>query len=328
MSRYYLKKREGSANWYVCWTDPDTGRPRRASTGTADDEEARIFLSHWTLNTLDHSGQVGIMAVLNDYKTNVLDLKPSKKNAQLWIDNLEKHFGLKTVADITADAIESYTKTRGVSGETVRRELSVLKSALIRAERRDIIAKAPYIQLPPRPAPRERYLTRSEAAKLLWASRRTHHLKMFLRLALYTGARPGAIFNLTWDRVDLENGFVDYGPGVGNKRRGAKPIEGAMLAALRRCKDKRGHVVSWNGKPVQRVNNAFRKAVKRAGLSPDVIRYTLRHTMATLAMMGGADPLAIGGMLDHSSPQTTARYLKYHPDYLRQAARAALRGKR
>ena len=281
------------------------------------------------------------MAVLNDYKTNVLDLKPSKKNAQLWVDNLEKHFGLKTVADITADEIESYTKSRGVSVETVRRELSVLKSALIRAERRDIIAKAPYIQLPPRPAPRERYLTRAEAAKLLWASRRTHHLKMFLRLALYTGARPSAIFDLTWDRVDLHNGFIDYGTGKGNKRRGVKPVEGAMLAALRRAKAKLARelnlddkligpkfVVSWKGKKIDRINNAFRKAVKRAGLSPDVIRYTLRHTMATWAAMAGADLHAVGGMLDHASPQMTARYAKFSPGYLRQAARAALRGKR
>ena len=326
MSRYYLAQRDESPYWYICWTED--GRPKRRSTGETDREAAELVISAFRLQAVDNSGQVGVMAVLNDYKTNVLDHKPSKKNAQLWLDNLEKFFGMKTVSDINADAIESYIRSRGVSIETIRRELSVLKSALIRAERREIILKAPYIQLPPKPAPRERYLTRSDAAKLLWASRKTEHLKMFLRLALYTGARPGAIFGLTWDRVDLENGFVDYGASVGNKRRGVKPIEGALLAALRRCKVKKGHVVQWNGKPVQRVNNAFRKAVKRAGLPADVIRYTLRHTMATWAAMAGVDIHAVGGMLDHASTQTTARYTKYHPDYLRQAARAAMRGKR
>lgn len=328
MPRYRLTKRPESPNWYVTWFD---GHPRRVSTGTESHSEAEIFLDQFKLQILDPSGRVGVIAVLNDYKENVLDHLPSKKNAQLWVDNLERYFGRMTVADVCEQPeqhVESYIKSRNVSTETVRRELSVLNTALRRAERRKIIVKAPFIKLPPKPPPRERYLTRTEAAKLLWASRRTEHLKMFLRLALYTGARPGAIFDLTWDRVDLENGFVDYGQGVGNKRRGVKPIDGALLASLRRVKDKKGHVVQWNGKRVRRVNNAFRKAVKRAGLPGDVVRYTLRHTSATLMAMAGVDLHAIGGMLDHTDPAMTRRYAKYSPEYLRQAAKAALRGRR
>lgn len=329
MPRYRLTQRPDSPFWYVTWFD---GRPRRVSTGTESYSEAENFLDQFKLQILDPSGRVGVIAVLNDYKENVLDHLPSKKNAQLWVDNLERYFGKMTVADVCDQPeqhVESYIKSRNVSTETVRRELSVLNSALRRAERRKIILKAPFIKLPPKPPARERYLTRSEAAKLLWASRRTDHLKMFLRLALYTGARPGAIFDLTWDRVDLKNGFVDYGQGSGNKRRGVKPIDGALRAALSRVKDKTGHVVQWNGKKVQRVNTAFRKAVKRAGLKDtNVIRYTLRHTMATWAAMAGADLHGIGGMLDHSDPKMTARYAKFSPEYLRQITKAALRGRR
>jgi integrase len=318
MPRYKLAQRPDSPYWYVTWFDGK--RPRRVSTGAESLAEAEAFLDQFKLQILDPGHQVGVMAVLNEYKESVLDLKPSKKNAQLWVDNLERHFGRLTVAEVDDDTIEAYIKSRAVS---------VLNSALRRAERRKIITKAPFVKLPPKPPARERYLTRTEAAKLLWASRKTDHLKMFLRLALYTGARPGAIFDLTWDRVDLENGFVDYGQGSGNKRRGIKPIDGALRAALGRVKDKKGYVVAWNGKRVQRVNNAFRKAVQRAGLKDSgVIRYTLRHTMATWAAMAGADPQGIGWMLDHSDPKMTARYMKFHPEYLRQTARAALRGRR
>ncbi|WP_167309522.1 hypothetical protein [Brevundimonas naejangsanensis] len=42
---------------------------------------------------------------------------------------------------------------------------------------------------------------------------RTKHLLLFTRLALYTGARSGAILGLTWDRVDLERGVIDYRNG-------------------------------------------------------------------------------------------------------------------
>jgi integrase len=56
----------------------------------------------------------------------------------------------------------------------------------------------PTVWKPPRSAPRDRWLTRSEAARFLWAARRTEHLKRFIMLGLYTGSRSGVIRNLEW----------------------------------------------------------------------------------------------------------------------------------
>ena len=74
------------------------------------------------------------------------------------------------------------------------------------------IDKAPHIPSPKLPGPRERCLTRQEAARLLRAAR-TDHLRIFIRLGLYTWARSGAILDLEWARRVLENRLSDYGGG-------------------------------------------------------------------------------------------------------------------
>ena len=60
----------------------------------------------------------------------------------------------------------------------------------------------------------------------------------------------------------------------------------------------------------------------RAGLSKDVVPYTIRHTMATELRKRGVAPWEVSGMLGHKSSGTTERYAKYDSDYLSKAARA------
>ena len=100
------------------------------------------------------------------------------------------------------------------SDGTLIRELGVLRAALAWARRaRWITGELPYIELPTQPRPRERFLSRDEADRLL-ACAGMHHVKTFLALCLYTAGRSGAIRELTWDRVDLSTGRIDLGQAV------------------------------------------------------------------------------------------------------------------
>ena len=58
--------------------------------------------------------------------------------------------------------------------------------------------------------------------------------------------------------------------------------------------------------------------MKRAGLSPDVSPYTLRHTMATELRKRGVPAWEVAGLLGHKagSYRTTEIYAKFGPDYL------------
>lgn len=69
---------------------------------------------------------------------------------------------------------------------------------------------------------------------------------MFVRIALYTGARSGAILDLTWDRVDFANKLIYFkNPDriVRNKRRATVPIEGALLRSLKWLKKNSSRLV-------------------------------------------------------------------------------------
>jgi integrase len=70
------------------------------------------------------------------------------------------------------------------------------------AAKKGLIERAPFIELPPKPAPRERHLTRAEATALLAEAQ--PHILLAIRVMLSTAARVGAVLDLTWDRVDLD----------------------------------------------------------------------------------------------------------------------------
>jgi integrase len=73
-----------------------------------------------------------------------------------------------------------------------------------------------YIPVPSAPAGRDYWITRSEAARLLWETRRDWrarlHLPSYTLIALYTGARCGAILDLTWPQIDLVRGIINFNP--------------------------------------------------------------------------------------------------------------------
>jgi hypothetical protein len=147
---------------------------------------------------------------------------------------------------------------------------------------------------PPRRPSRERWLTRSEAARLIWAAwrfrelkdgrptskRPRRHIAHFILVALYTGSRASVVSQAALQPepgrpyVDLDHGMLYRRPAgakESNKRRPTIPLPGALIAHLRRWK-RAGHryVVEWDGHPVRRIGTTFRHIVKAAKLGPDV----------------------------------------------------------
>jgi integrase len=125
--------------------------------------------------------------------------------------------------------------------------------------------------------------------------------------------------------VDLDNRLLHLNPAgrrQTKKYRPIVPITDVLLPFLVGVRADR--IVNWHGKPIKSVKKGFRTIVRRAGLSPDVTPYTLRHTMATELRRRGVPPWEVSGFLGHKagSYRTTEIYAKFDPSYLSGAARA------
>jgi integrase len=336
MPNFDLVQIRTSPNFYVQWHEG--GRSQRVSTRTASRPEAEAFLAAFRLGAAEEPlADLTVPQVLDWYwhhhgKTL---MKPS--NITLARKYLEPFFGSTPALSLTLEKQEAYEAHRrdaGAGSESIRRDLDVMSAALKRAVKYKKLAHCPPIhRLTPAPA-RERWLSRNEAAALFreLRGRRQRHVLLFCRLALYTGARTGAILDLTWDRVDFASGLIDYrkpGRKLTKKRRGVKPMTPALRRMLGHAR--RGssatHVITWAGERIDRVAKAANAAAARAGIkgfSPHV----LRHTAASWAVQNRVPIFTVGRMLDQNIASTTERYAKLAPEDVLEAMNAVRRKRR
>ena len=237
---------------------------------------------------------------------------------------------------------------RKVSAAAARRELEDLRAAINHHRREGFCSEVISVVLPSRPPARERWLTRSEAARLLWAAWRAkqvmsaqdtrravgRHVARFILVGLYTGTRASAICGAALmptigrGHVDLAQG-VFYRRAIGRrqtkKRQPPVKLPPRLVAHLSRW-ERRGiakrSVVEWNGKPIESVRNGFGAAVRAAGLGADVTPHVLRHTCATWLMQNGVNLWDAAGFLGMTVQQLERSYGHHHPDYQQQAVDA------
>lgn len=267
-----------------------------------------------------------IADVLNVYAQEHVPHIKGKKNTLYNIESLARFWGSLPVSAITGRTCRKYAVGR--SSGAVRRDLEVLRATIQYYHRhRGPLSAIPSLVLPPRGQARSRWLTRHEAARLLYASRHTHHLARFILLGLYTGSRPGNILRLQWEQIDLSSGVMARRrPGEAEDARKRSPpvrLGRRILTHLRRWKRLDGshwvYVCHYNGAPVSKLRRSFPDAVKRAGLV-GVTPHTLRHTRATWLMQAGIDMWEAAGHLGMSVEVLTRVYSHHHPNWQKRAA--------
>jgi integrase len=241
---------------------------------------------------------------------------------------LGPHFGHLLPSQVGMDACREYVAQRRSAGKhdgTIWTELGHLRTVFRWAgpEGHRLIPHAPKVERPAKPAPKERYLTHAEIDRLL-AAPMAHHIRLAILLMLGTGARVGAVLELTWDRVDLERRQVHYRADALGPRKGraTAPINDMLMAALTsaRASSLSNYVVEWSGGPVASIKTGFNAAVKAAGLEK-VSPHVLRHTAAVHMVEAGISMEEVAQMLGHSNTAVTFRvYGRFSPTHLRRAA--------
>lgn len=237
-----------------------------------------------------------------------------------------------TFGDIEGEAIvrehcAMYTAKRRAAGKadgTIHTELGHLRTVLMWAKDNKLISDAPKIPRPPKPDPRERYLTKDEVRSLI-ANAKVPHIKLAIMLMVQTGARCGAALDLTWDRVDFERGTIRLAKtsdGTRRKGRATVPLSDTLRPALKDAKDASisDFVIEWAGCRVLSIKRGIKAAAESAGLE-EVSPHVLRHSAAVWLAEGGHSFEEIAQFLGHSDPRITFKvYARFSPTHLRSLA--------
>ncbi|WP_316200790.1 MULTISPECIES: tyrosine-type recombinase/integrase [unclassified Bradyrhizobium] len=251
-------------------------------------------------------------------KSDITDVR--KKQLISLCERIGNWFGDRVVGDLNGELQERYAAER-IFQPSAWRELKILAAAVNRYLKRNVggvqVKFTP--TLPDAPQPRERWLTRQEAAKLIRAAWRLHHegfnggkvytsrhVARFILVGLYTGSRAGDICGAALT-PSLHRGFVDLERGIfrrkpagkieTSKRQPTTPLPPRLLAHMRRWQRlgiSKHSVIEYNGRSIHRLRKGWDTAVKEAGLATDnpkmrVVRHTLRHTSISWYLASGTD---------------------------------------
>jgi len=295
-------------------------------------------------------GQIPIADILAIYLRDVVSRHSRPKETKSRIKALDSFFGDKLLSYVTGETCRAYVAQRSTDA-AARRELEDLRAAINHHRREGLCDKIVEVVLPPERPHRQRWLTRSEAARLIrsaWRYREVQkgkqtdrrsrqHVARFILVALYTGTRASAVCGAALQAtvghgwVDLERG-VFYRRPAGQretkKRQPTIPLPDRLLAHMRRWKRSgQRFAVEWNGETVQNIKKAFTNVAADAGLG-DVTPHVLRHTAATWLMQAGTDMWEAAGYLGMTVEILSQRYGHHHPDHLAGAKRAFARHRR
>ena len=298
--------------------------------------------------------EITVAEVLTVYDDDCREAQANKRTFDGRIERLNDWWGDKRLAEVNGQTCREYVKERGNPGGA-RRDLEDLRAAINHHAKEGLHRGIVRVSLPEKGQARDRWLTRAEVAKLLWAcwrfreAQRRHrgpdkgktlptkrrplqHVARFILIALYTGTRAGAVASASpykaegrsW--VDLDAGLfyrLADGKKATKKRQPPAPIPPHLLAHMRRWKERKiatSHFVEHNGKPVASVKKGFEAGVRLAQLEGAVTPHTLRHTAATWLMQNGVEIWEAAGFLGMSERVLRDTYGHHHPDFLRGAA--------
>ena len=222
----------------------------------------------------------------------------------------------------------------GLAPQTVVNIRTVLRSALNRAVKFNLVARNCAALVDPPQIPRHKVspLGPGEAKALLEAAR-DERLEALYKIALTLGLRRGEILGLRWSDIDFDSYHLTVSQAVQrvngklqatevktdrSRRRLAMPMQVAAALRSRRVRQKEERLLAgrWResgliftnttGGPLepQMLFRDFRRILAKTGL-PRIRFHDLRHSVASLLLADGAHPRAVMELLGHSSISMT-----------------------
>lgn len=374
-----LYERKARKNRPSVWVIRDGKNEISTRTGCRDEAEAFLgkYLNEKDRPTPAVSGaEFEVNDALIHYAESQAPETADPKRIGYAISALIPFWSGKSLSDVNKASCKKYASYRRegdvvsqrnpVQNGTIRRELGTLRAAINLAKEDGLTTESPIIVLPPKPTPKDVWITRSEAAALINIARRrkeTRHLAHFILVALYTGSRKAVILGLKFKKhskggwVDTKNGVLYRKPEAAQETRKRAPtirIPLKLLGHMRRWEKIRNHAVvefegaqvgsiktSWKTllqtaakeeKALEEANNEAKKCgqaqnvIKTSFTSKNITPHSLRHTAITWAMLAGADSQKSCGFFGVSSETMNDVYIHHHPNHQGDIAESVNKG--
>jgi len=244
---------------------------------------------------------------------------------KLSIEKFNAVFGDKILSKVVPADLENYQAKRLKAGKapgTIDHEIGKTKTMILKAFDNGMVSgetlrtfKKVKKLLKKGSDVRDRILTQDEFDRICEHS--VKHIHDILSMAYLTGMRRGEILNLTWDKVDMKDHFINLdAEDTKDKEKRSIPICDELHEILkdipRNLHDP--HVFMFRGKPVTDIRTGLRKACKKADVKygrfvkGGFILHDCRHTFNTNMRKAGVQESVIMAITGHSTREMFDRY--------------------
>jgi integrase len=338
------------------WVIKDEGRQIATGCGSTERQAAEAALGTYIASKYESPrrerdiSEISIADVLNIYAMDVAPRQARPEKCGERILRLIDFFGERRLSEVNGSLCRAYAEWRGSNGGA-RRDLQDFQAAINHHAKEGLHRSLVRVALPPKGHARQRWMTRSEVAKLLWTCWRNRevqegkptdkrplcHLVRALLIGVYTGSRPGAILNASWSQgpglswIDTANGVFHRhadGEAQTTKRQPTVRLSPRLLAHLRRWErldaakaTPQSYVVTFRGAKVASLKTALHTACKLAKIDP-VTAYTLRHTCGSWGVARGLPTRMVADFLGTGEQMVLSHYGHLAPDYQVEIAEA------
>ncbi len=249
--------------------------------------------------------------------------------------DLSRHAGLdnRSPKDLTTAELRAYVadlQRRSLSASTVASRVANIQRVFGFLLAEGLIQSDPSRRLPrPKlPTPLPRALTIEDTRRLLGTlSEDTPYRlrdKTLVTLLYACGLRASEVVSIRLEQLDLEDGTVRViGKGDKERRLYLKPQLVTLLQRyieLFRPTDPLFLSPHQSHLGVQQVAVIVKRYVRQAGLPDHVSPHTLRHSVATHYLLGGAPITFVQAFLGHANLATTGRYTGLVDEWAREIA--------
>ena len=250
------------------------------------------------------------------------------KDARLHIESfLSPYFGSMTASDVSTKHVESFissmqkwTDRKGNQHDyhprTINLRLETLRKILKRAvDNKDVPEMPCKITLLKEPKSLPRYAYPQELIEWMKYLDRDHRLRALLSLS--TGISDRDLGFMMLDGYDPHNRMLRYRRPKSNTDI-VVPLNNTAMQIMHILVEKNPGPELFPAESVKKAYyEASKASVKKGG--KNITPHMLRHSFATMLLSQGVPLAHVKTLLGHSSAQTTERYAKVLPEYLRAA---------